>query len=42
MIDFTSETLLLVGSVWRGEELGTPEVKARALQEEKPKDKFSS
>jgi len=25
MIDFTSETLLLVRSVWRGEELGTPE-----------------
>ena len=42
MIDFSSETLLLVRSVWRGEELGTPEVKAGALQEEKPKDKFSS
>jgi hypothetical protein len=42
MIDFGSETLLLVRSVWRGEELGIPEVKVGALQEEKSKDKFSS
>jgi hypothetical protein len=41
MIDFGSETLACeIG--WRGEDLGTPEVKVGAVQEEKPKDKFSS
>jgi hypothetical protein len=40
ILDFTGEILLRVRSV-AGEELGTPEVKVVALQEEKSKDKFS-